>query len=137
MLSEEICAIQLERAIPIADRQFEHQPDQHLPAPGIELAYLGVLTVDAIAQDSIVLLDERKEALQVMNIKLPIRVHKEDKLFGDRLKATDQGCPVALIDLMIDESHAWVLCDNLLHNRPCAILAAIIDHDHLKVLCPS
>src|SRR5690349_5935275 len=119
MLGEEPGTIQLERAIHITHRQFEHQPDQHLPTPGVELTYPGILTVNTITQDGVVLLDERKEALQVMNIKLPIRVHKEDELFGDRLKATNQGRPVTPIDLVIDESHTWVLCDNLLHNRLC------------------
>src|SRR5690242_13633920 len=105
MLGEKLCTVQLERAIHIAHRQFEHQPDQHLPAPGVELTYPGILTVDTIAQDSIIVPDERKEALQIMNIELPIRVHKEDKLFGDRLKATDQGRSVALINFVIDKSH--------------------------------
>src|SRR5947208_11429460 len=85
MLGEELCTIEFERTIYIAHRQFKHQPDQHLPAPGIELAYPCILSVDAIAQHGITLLDERKEALKIINIKLPIEVHKEDKLLRNRL----------------------------------------------------
>src|SRR5262249_17132666 len=64
----------------------QHQPYQYLPAPGVELAYPGVLPIETIAQHGIVRLQPGKEALQIANSKLPIRVHKKDQIFGTRRK---------------------------------------------------
>src|SRR6266581_1107106 len=77
VLIEEFRTVELKGTIYIAYTQTKNKTYQHFPAPGIELAHPRILAINAIPQYRIVLVNEREETLQIMYIKLTIRIHKK------------------------------------------------------------
>src|SRR5579872_5734412 len=76
ILLEKVGMQELESAINIAHMYSQYKPDEVFPAPGIEFAHPGVLTMDTIANHGVVFVNESEQARQITNIELPIRVHK-------------------------------------------------------------
>src|SRR5260370_230896 len=136
MLTEEVRTIQLKSAIYIPYTQAKDGADQQLPTPGIEFTHPGILTIDTVAQDSIILVNQREKALKITNIKLSIRIHEKGQVFAYRLKATDQCCTIAAVNRMIDQMHTSIGSDDILYNGSCIVFAAIIHNDDFKVLHP-
>src|SRR5947209_17072874 len=90
MLTEKLGGIEFECTIHIAHIDTQDYAHQNFPAPGVDLAHPGILSTHTIAQYSIILFKQRKELLQIMDVKLPIRVHEESQVFGHRSEATNQ-----------------------------------------------
>src|SRR5712692_3034052 len=136
MLTEEVRTIQLKSAIHITYTQAKDGADQQLPTPGIDFTHPGILTINTVAQDSIILVNQREKALKIANIKLSVGVHKKGKVFAYRLKATDQCCTIASVSRMIDQTYTRIGSDDILYNGSCIVFAAIIHNDDFKVLHP-
>src|SRR2546425_10174050 len=115
----------------------QDESDQLFPAPGVELAYPGILAIYAVADDRIVLINEGEKPFQITNVELSIGVHKKAEFLACSAKAAYQGCPVALVDFMGDETDPCVSLSNGGYNAPRLVRAAIIDHNDLKVLHPA
>src|SRR6266699_4099677 len=97
MALEKIGAQELERAVNIAHAHAQGQPDNELPAPGIELAHPGILALHPIPNHRIERIDQGEEALQLAYIKLAIRIHKDRQLFRGSGKTIGQCRAIALI----------------------------------------
>src|SRR5579885_83183 len=69
---QEIRAQKFKRTIDIMRIHMQGQPDDKFPAPGVESAYQCVLTIQAIADDCIICIDQRQKVLQLADIELPI-----------------------------------------------------------------
>src|SRR5258706_12495968 len=128
--------VELKGAIYVTHTQAKYQAHQHFPPPGIEFAQPCILAVYAITQYRVIFINERKETLQVGNVKLSIGVHKKGQIFGDHLKTTHQGSAVALIVGVIDKTHARVCDSNLFNNATCAISTAVINDNNLEIFQP-
>src|SRR6266567_2491331 len=102
---EKIGAQELERAVDIAHAHAQGQPDNELPAPGIEFAHPGILALYAIPNHGIVRIDQGEEALQFAYIKLAIRIHKERQHFRGSGKAIGQCRAIALIACVREYTH--------------------------------
>src|SRR6266700_4991219 len=137
MFVQEPCMQEFKSTVDITHMPTQDKSDHLLPAPGIEFAHPGILTVDTIADDRIVLIDERQERFQITNVELPIRVHKKGEFFVGSTKATDQSSSVALIDFMCDETNAGISRSNRGDNGPGLIRTAIVEHNDLEVLHPA
>src|SRR5258708_8531667 len=97
--------VELKGAIYITQAQAKYQAHQHFPPPGIEFAQPCILAVYAITQYRVILINERKETLQVGNVKLSIGAHKKGQIFGDRLKTAHQCSAVPLLADVINKTH--------------------------------
>src|SRR5579884_3711090 len=138
VFAEKPGGIELEGAIDIAHAQPENQAHQHLPAPGVQLAYPRILTMNTVSQYGVIFLNESKEAFQVTNIKLPVRIHEENKglIAAHRLKTAHQRRSIPLIDSVVQQAHTPITDGNLLHNRLRAVLAPIVNHNDLEIQPP-
>src|SRR5437879_7615361 len=86
----------------------QYPTNQLFPSPRIELAHPRILSIYSIANDSIIGINQWEKLLKVPNIKLPIRVHEEDKLLCRRCKATHQRSSLALVRCMRDQPNSRV-----------------------------
>src|SRR5216684_2434025 len=116
--------------------QPKDETHQHLPPPGVQFTYPGILTVNTIAEYRVICIDERKESFQIVYIELAIRVHKKDQVFTDCLKPTHQGGSISPVLRVINDAQMWVLCSDLFKNSSGMIFTAVVDDNHLEILHP-
>src|SRR6266567_29813 len=136
MSAKESRAIELEGTIYVTHAQAEDEHYQHLPAPRVEFTHPGILAPNTIPQHSIVSIDQREEALQIVNIKLAIGIHKEGQFLRNRSKTTDQGRAVALILGVVNQADARIIGDKRLDNFARPVFTTIVNDNNLKILCP-
>src|SRR5258707_14445231 len=112
MLTKKMRRIEFECTIHVAHIDSEDHSYQYFPAPRVAVAHPGILTVHTIPQDSIIFFKQRKEARQVMDIKLPIRVHEKSQVFANRVKAADYGRTISLVDGVMYNFETWMSGSN-------------------------
>src|SRR6266702_8083294 len=74
---EEVCVQKFKGTIEITHLDSECQANDHFPAPGVEFAHPGILAIQTIANNRIILINGTKQKRQITNIELPVRIHKE------------------------------------------------------------
>src|SRR5437764_7494028 len=132
-LTKVIRAEYLKCTIYISDAKIKHKAHNLVPAPGIELAHPWVLSIEPVAKDPVVLTQIGQQANKVIDIKLSICIHVKGICLTCPHEATHQSCAGSLVNLMRDQANARLLrCDSG-NDRSCSILAAIIDHQYLKI----
>src|SRR5579883_2039380 len=136
VLAEKLGRIQLECTIHVTHVDPKNHAHQYFPAPGVQLAHPRILAVHAVPQDSIIFFKQWEETLQVMDVKLAIRIHEKNQVFANRLKATHQSSAISLIGSMTYHFKAGMRLGDSIQDDACTILAAIIHNYNLKVLHP-
>src|SRR5579875_326018 len=133
---EKLGRIELECAIYISHVNTEDHTDQYFPAPGVQLAHPRILALHTVPQDSIIFFKQWEETLQIMDVKLPIRIHEKDQVLRNRFKATHQSSAIALIDGVVYHFKAGLSPGDSIEDDACTILAAIVDNNHFEILHP-
>src|SRR5450755_1522217 len=136
MLVEELGAEEFKGTIHVSHMDTKHPTDEQMPTPRVEFAQPRVLTIDAIANDRIVAIDKEEEGAQVMDVELSIGIHKKREFLGRRCKAAHQGCAIALVDGMGDETNTRITSRERSNNCFGLVCAAIVDDDAFKIYCP-
>src|SRR6266436_2717533 len=112
MLTEKVTSVELEGTIHITHVYSKDYTYQYFSVPGIELTYPDILTVDAISEHSIVVVNKREEALQVTDIKLSIGVHEKSEIFSGGFEAANQCRTIPSVDRVMDDSYLRISCSN-------------------------
>src|SRR5438552_18106492 len=97
----------------------QYPTNQSFPSPRIELTHTRILSIYSIANDSIITINQWEKLLKVPNIKLPIRVHEEDKFLCRRCKATHQRSSIALVRCMSNETNSGISINECFNNFTC------------------
>src|SRR6266853_4223343 len=126
MLAEKVASVEFEGTIHITHMYSKGHTYQYLPAPGVEFTHPGILTIDAISEHSIIAVNKREEALQVMDIELSIGVHEKSEVFSGGFEATNQCRTVSLVDRVMDDSHPRISRSNGVYNHTRSIPASIV-----------
>src|SRR5579859_4077007 len=112
VLVEKASRIELEGTIDITHIDTEDHTYQYFPTPGIDFTHPGILAINTIAQHSIIFINKREEALKIIDIKLSIGIHEKSQIFGNRLKAANQGRAIALVNRMVYDFQIWTSRSN-------------------------
>jgi hypothetical protein len=127
------CFVELEGTINVADPHSEQQTDEFSPAPGIYFSDEVVLTVESVATDNIILLNQGEQRRHFCDIELAVTIGVKDELPGGGPETGLQGCTIAEIGGMVHDFYPFVLGGDFIGNAAGGIGTSVVNNNYLKV----
>ena len=123
----------LEAAVDIAQVHLEEQLDHLVEAGADDIAIHRIVALDPVAGHNIIPLDIRRQARDVVDIKLAIRVHKHQIVAGSGGEAGGQRRAIAAVLGVVLRADVRVLGGQLVHDFRRAVMAAIVHRNDFIV----
>ena len=125
--------VEFERAVDVAEPKPKYEVHQRAPSEGIDLADEGVLAIEPIPADDVISFQKGKEAVDLLEVELPVAVGIEDPLFGRLAEAALQRSAVTLVGFVVYGADLAMFCGQAVGNLAGSITAAVVDDDDLEI----
>ena len=125
---------EFEGTIDVPHLEPQHQPDQPVPGPGIELPDPGILTVETETDHPIVVTQVRGQLRKLGDIELAVPIGEEEVFLLAGIDPTSNGCPVTLVFLMMNDTDPLILFHQSIRDLSGPVLAPVIDNDDFIIL---